>query len=611
MGKILVSKENLDAVMFELECHGIFGFDTETTGLHPYNSDRLFSAIFSTYKDDFYFNFNDRPDHLGNKAPDEYILPRKALRKFRNIFNNPANTIYIHNAKFDMHFLNVENLLIRWGAKIICTEAMARLVHNQLPSYRLAFLGSKIGHEKDDTVEKYISKHKLYTAVDVGKKKPRQDKHYDLVPFEIISKYGMQDGRVVLELGMYVSDRLDQLAAEQKEMGLPDLYQVVENEIKLTKTLFKVEAKGVRIDRKYCEEAYAYEMEMYHEACSKFYALTDGIEFQDAAACYKKAFAVLGLQGGTTAKGNPSYSAENLPDCDLTDIILQARKHYKRATTYFKNFLDLADENDIIHCNFRQGGTATGRMSASEPNLQNVPKRGEDKSKYPVRRAFIPREGCKFVMQDADAGEYKLLIDISNEQGLIKQIDEEGLDVHTATAKEMGTDRDPAKTLNFMLLYGGGAQKLADALGVTLLVAKQMKQKYFSTLPKVKALVAGLQLVAKTRGYVVNWLGRRLTNIVGSEYKIPNHFIQGGLGDIVKAGMVNIDAAIARNKLNCYMLLQIHDEILYEMPIKETECIPVLEEILVNSYPYKNLKLTWGTDYSETSWYSKVPYEKN
>lgn len=608
MANIIVSKENFDAVLFELDCHGVFGVDTETTGLRPYNGHRLFSIIISTYKDDFYFNFKDDADHLGNFVPEEYILPRKYIKQLRHIFNRPENIIYIHNAKFDMHMLDVENAGIRWGAKIICTEAISRILHNQLPSYSLDNLGKLIGFPKDDAVTKYISKHKLYTEIDVGKKKPRIDKHFDLVPFDIMATYGMRDGNIVLKLGNYVMSRLEELDLEQTSMGLPSIMNVVNNEIQLTKTLFKVEKKGIRIDRPYCQEAYEYEMDLYHEACSRFYAYTEGIEFQDAASCFKQAFLKAGLTPGKTDKGNDSYSVENLPSSDLTDIILMARKHYKRATTYFKNFLDLADENDIIHCNFRQSGTSTGRMSCSEPNLQNVPKRGEDEAKYPVRKAFIPREGKKFIMQDADAGEYKLLLDITNEKGLIEKV-EDGYDVHTATAKEMGVERDPAKTLNFMIIYGGGAQKLADALKVTLSKAKEMKAAYFRALPNVKILTEAIKHVSRSRGFIVNWLGRRLLCGPKDDYKMLNHYIQGGLGDIVKTAMNNIATEIPAQKLNVEMLLQIHDEILYEAPLDETECIPILEEVLINSYPYKNLKLTWGTDISNTSWHNKETYK--
>ena len=215
MSNIIVTPENLDAVFFEIQCHGIISLDTETTGLNPYKGDRIFSVIISTYKDNFYFNFNDKPDHLGNYCPvPSSVLDRRVLRRFRPILDNPDTLIYIHNASFDMHFFNVEKINVRFRAKIFCTKAHGRLVHNQLQNYKLETLGAAIGIEKDNALEKYISKHKLYTLVDVGKKKPRKDKHYDLVPWEIITEYGFQDGRVCFELGRYEEARLQEIDKE-------------------------------------------------------------------------------------------------------------------------------------------------------------------------------------------------------------------------------------------------------------------------------------------------------------------------------------------------------------------------------------------------------------
>ena len=601
--RIHVTNENLDAVMFELECHGVFSLDTETSGFHAYLKDRLFSIIVSTYKDDFYFNFNDWADHLGNYAPKECILPRKSMRRLRGILDNPDNTVYMQNAKFDMHFLNVEKLGIKFKSRIFCTQALARLVNNQLPSYSLANLGALIGFDKDDKVMKYILKNKLYTEVDVGKKKPRRDLHFDLVPFDIISAYGMQDGRVTFELGRYIESRLAELAKEQEEMGLPDLMNVVNNEIRLTKTLFRMEARGVKIDRDYCEQAYIYEMDQHHTACSKFYALTDGIEFQDASSCFKEAFTKLGLTAGKTEKGNDSYSADNLPDNEVTEIIIEARKHYKRATTYFKNYLDMAGEDDILHCTFVQGGTSTGRLSSRDPNLQNVPKRGEDESEYPVRKAFIPRKGKKFVMIDWDQMEYRLLLDIAGELETIQKI-LDGLDVHTATAEMMEVEREPAKTLNFMLLYGGGAQKLADALKILLLAAKNLKKKYFATLRKVQVLVKSIQVVAKKRGFIVNWFGRR---ILDASYRTPNHYIQGGCGDVAKLAMNKTDDYISNIDID--MLLTVHDEVILEMPIdldmsKAEDICTIMKTV----YPHRYLPLTAGIDFSLTDWHNKEAY---
>ena len=597
---IIVSKDNLQSSFDDIILNNTFGLDTETEGLQPYNGDRIFSIIISTYAANYYFNFN-------KNAPEENQLDRKKVLSFlARLLRDEDNTFYIANAKFDLHFLHVENVGISFRARIICVLSMARLVHNQLPSYSLAAIGELIGVPKDDTVEKYISKHKLYTLVNVGKKKPRKDKHFDKVPFNIIVPYGCRDGACVFAAVFYVMNRLKEINKEQTAIGLPSNVPLVENEIQLTKTLFKMESIGVKIDRAYCEEALEYEEEQYTEAMNKFYAFTDGIEFEDSAKCFKLAFKKLGLTPGITDKGNPSYSEENLPDNELTKIILQYRKHFKRAGTYFKNYLILADDNDVIHCNFRQGGAATGRLSSNNPNLQNVPKRGEDNSKYPVRRAFIPRPDHMFLMVDWDQMEYRLMVDVANETQLIKQVNE-GLDVHQAAANLLNDPREPAKNLNFMLLYGGGAQKLADKLGITLVKAKLLKAKYFRTLRQVQKLIKDIIQTSKNRGYITNWFGRRLLTVRGKEYAMPNHYIQGGCADVAKIAMNKVDDYIVNEDIN--MLLTVHDELIFELPIKSYANIPMgIKHIMENTYPHKHLQLTAGIEYSETDWFNKRKY---
>jgi len=417
-------------------------------------------------------------------------------------------------------------------ADIHCTEMLSRLCNNVLPSYSLDNMGKKIGFEKSDVVKKYISKHKLQTKED-GKTKP----HYNLVPLELIQLYGERDGAVTYALGKYCLNRISKISAEQRSLGLPDIRRILNNEVKLTKVLFKMECTGVKLDLDYCKEAYESEVSIYNEAEAKFEALT-GLEFSDSRTVFVKAFEKLNLPYGKTEKGNASFKDDNLPDNSLGNIIRDRRSAFKRAGTYYKNFLELADKDGVIHCNFRQAGTSTGRMSCSEPNLQNVPKRGEDNFTNKVRRAFIPRENHTFVMVDFDQMEYRLLMDLAGEDKLIKRILDEGLDVHTATADDVGVERFHAKTLNFAIIYGSGDEKLSGMLKVDVPTAKSFRGKYFQNLQKVQNFVYRLKRTAKTRGSVTNLYGRLLQAPKGTDYKIPNHYIQGTCGDIVKEAMI-------------------------------------------------------------------------
>ena len=609
---MLVGKHNLEDAIADILASRRISLDTETTGLNAYKGDKVFSLIIFADKtqEGYYFNFNKNPDHLGDVITDNYLLDYKDLDIiFKSLYL--FERVYIHNAKFDMHMIAesmgyVEELL---KANIYCTEALARLVNNDLFSYSLDALGKLIGYEKDDRVKKYISEHKLYTLVDVGKKEPRKDLHYDLVPFEIISEYGITDAVVGFKLGEHIVNRLEQYNFEQLESGYKGNADLIKTELELTKVLFKMERVGVKIDRAYSSSALEFYKAKIIIAQCEFKKLT-GVDFVDSRKVLKPAFDKLGLSYPTTAKGNASFKADALDKIDnpIANIIKDYRGAYKNAYTYYKNFLDLSDDNYVLHTNLRQGGTATGRMSCREPNLQNVPKRA-DKGEYKARAAFVPREGYFFAMVDYDQMEYRLFMDYAEEMELIKKV-LDGLDVHTATADMVSIDRDSAKTVNFSLLYGSGDKALAENLGIPFSEGKDLKFKYFQNLQEVKKTTRNIVSTAENRGYIFNIHGRRCFIPRKLCYKAPNYLIQGGCGDIVKKAMVDIDKFLDDKKSR--MILQIHDEILYEVAYDEYDIIDKLRDIMVNAYNYTHLPLTAGADYSFKSWYAKegVDYGK-
>lgn len=608
INKIIVNHTNLPEISKQLLQQKVLAIDTETTGLRPYQGHRVFSIIITSEAASYYFNIDFTPDHLGKCPPLESSFNPKDLAFIGFLLDRKEVTFYAHNAKFDIHMLSFVFPLCQFKARIVCTEATARLINNTLPNYKLASLGVLIGHEKDDSVEKYISKHKLYINIDVGKKKPRQDKHYNLVPFDIIANYGMQDGIVTLHLGKHIEKRIGELSKQFIEMGLPDIRQVFNQEIALTKVLYRMEKQGVKIDLAYCKEAYEYHIGEANIAAEVFYCIS-GIEFQDAPSVLKKAYEAAGYVTAKTAKGNPSFKDDVLPNDNLSDMVRKYRKNYKKAITYFRNLIDLADSEGFIHCDFKQSGALTGRMSCMSPNLQNIPKRGEDKSKYPVRRAFIPYDNNLLGLFDFDQMEYRKLLDDANEETIIKAILEDGLEVHSATAKEMTVSRDEAKTLNFKLLYGSGAKAVGIDLGITLNAAKALIYKYFFKLPRVKGLLQSIKHTSKSRGYIVNFMGRMLLCGHGDEYKMPNHYIQGSCGDIVKYAMIKIDTLIHENNLKSRLILQVHDEVILYIDKTEEHLFKEIKELLQNSYKHRFLPLTAGADFSVKSWQDKETWE--
>jgi len=210
--------------------------------------------------------------------------------------------------------------------------------------------------------------------------------------------------------------------------------------------------------------------------------------------------------------------------------------------------------------------------------------------------------------------EYRLMLEYAGEMSVIEQV-LDGMDIHTATANMLGVDRDVAKTINFMLIYGGGDEKLATALKITIELAKEYKAEYFSRLKKIIGFIADVKRAARYRGFITNWAGRRcyfpyyidkrFGGRTRGEYKAPNHLIQGGCADAVKFAMVKCAEYLAKKHARTRMVVQVHDELIFEAHKNELELIPELKEIMESVYPFKHLKLTAGIEHSAVSWEDK------
>lgn len=607
---MIVSRENLEGVVEKLTT-GTYALDTETSGLRAHHGDRLFSLILSTSgpaldAQTYYFNFQAYAE-----LAEGWVLPRKqTLAMLGRVFANSSNTYFLQNAKFDLAMLAREG--VELAGRIYDTEVMGRLLYNRHMKYSLDSLVKEIGMEKSGEVEEYIAKHKLFTWVESpGKEKKSKWPHYDKVPFAIMSRYGEQDGSITLALGHHQRRELTKWAEIIPGRKLESLIQT---EADLVKTCFAMEETGIRIDKGYCETAYAYETAQMHTHAKEFKELS-GVPLLDSRLVLAKAFTAAGEKYPLTEKGNPSFTDEVLEGftTPLAQVLRNYRTAVKRGNTYFANFLYYADAGDRIHPNMRQAGTDTGRMSYSNPNLQNVPK--EDEGEFPIRRSFVPDSPDHLLVAiDYNQMEYRMLLEYAKEAGVIRKILDEGMDVHQATADTMGVDRKAAKTLNFLLLYGGGAQKLADEIGTTLGQAQELKEKYFDRLPGVRKFSQGVARRANTRGYIFNWAGRvchfplmmnpRTGKLDRFAYRGPNHLIQGGCADVVKIAMNQCHEYLRDKRTK--MLLQVHDEILFSVPRSEMEIVPALRKIMESAYPARHLPLTCSVAYSPRSWADTV-----
>lgn len=566
--------------------------DCETTGLSSFHDARPFSIIISDGNESFYFDLKHWWLGLdGNQLQEE----------FHTIFDDTRRIWFLANAKFDMHMLKTHGIELK--GSIHCIQANGRVLRNDKFKYGLDALAAEIGLEKSGAVEEYIEKNNCERLVpDRVTGEIEKVPAFDLVPLEIMQPYAEQDALITFKIGISQLEHIKHFTMQGK-----DITRVVNNERALTKVCYSMEQRGILIDRQYVEYAYEHEKSNAHGYKREFERLA-GVEFVDSAKVLKPIFIAHGLQYGIgkTKGGADSFKEEFLTDTTnpLVSCLLGHRHAMKNASTYYENFLRYMDSKNVLHAQINPDGTKTGRFSYSNPNLQNLPKREDERSDSPwdVRKSFIPRPGTVFVEMDYSQAEYRLMLDYAAEMTLIEQVIA-GVDLHEATGKMMDVTRKRAKTLNFMLLYGGGVQKLATGLGTAYEEAATLRAQYFSKLPKVTAFIKTVQKKAEQEGVIYDWLGRPL---YFSEkrfcYKAPNGLIQGGVGDICKVAMVNIEAYLWQQALESRMIVQVHDSLLFEIPEHELHVVPVLKKIMEDAYPHKRLPMKVDVGISRTNW---------
>lgn len=618
---MIVTPENFPAVLVELQEAQVLSLDTETLGLRIYQQDRMFSLIIGIEDRQFYFNFQDYYSQENWEVDRAPALDRvKTLSVLQGaVFYDPRKKWYIHNAKFDMGTLHREGLYVL--GEIHCTQALGRVIYNEHMDYSLAASAERIGLQKDDKVEDYINEHGLWEWEQVpGKKTRTKRKHFDRVPFDIVSKYGETDAAVGYRVGRGQEAEIADILNRTPE-GAPSILRVFENEKKFTKTCFQMERTGVLIDVPYCDRAILFEDNRWLAKAYEFEQMT-GLKFKDSNKLLEQAFSHLGESFPLTEKGNPSFTGEVLKEFDspVAKLVMDLRDAHSKAN-YYRGFLYYKDDNNRVHPNIRQSGTATGRTSLSDPNFQNLTKEDSEedlKKEFLVRRAIIPTPGFFFYCPDQDQVEYRLMLELAARRKgemtpLIAKV-LSGLDVHEACA-QVATQygypitRDQAKTVNFLTLYGGGIAKLAKALKCTPEIAREIQNAIFQAAPEIKQFIRAVIDTASHRGFIYNWLGRR-SHFPDSRfaYKAPNYLIQGGCADVMKVAQNRIADFLEGRKSR--MLVQVHDELLFEIHETEEHLCQEIKVIMEGVFPSQYLPLTVSNAYATLSWADKIDGEK-
>lgn len=544
---MIVTRSNFEEVIAHLAEAPRLALDTETTGLRPYHGDRLFSIIIADGpQSGYYLNFKVYED----SDPEEVLSPVHLQLLQDNLFKYEDILWYLHHAKYDMAMLANESCEL--AGIVHCTKAIGLVEYNEHMSYDLASSLERIGMSKDDAVEKWL----LAAGEGVGwdwekfehKKKREKNFHYDRAPFSLIVPYGLRDACGTFELGERQVESIARRSAEaikQNSQARP-VSEIMDNERTLTKTVSAMERVGVMVDRTYIPKAAEREAGLLKQSQEAFFQMTGKQYKPNSQPLFKEVFANEKdkwewNKPTKTGQVNPCFESDVLKKftAPAAKEVLKIRDHESRWRFYM-GFLYHADTYGRVHPNFNQDGAGHGRFSSSNPNFQNLTsdtvqlcracgheheemllvceKCGSpelQKKDWLVRQAIIPPPGHFLLSIDYSAMEYRFMLEYAcREMGHLSRVAErvqKGEDIHQVCAdiasqkSGLKVTRKQAKTSNFLMLYGGGNQKLADQLGISLADATAIRKAILSAIPEVDALIARVTKAAEQRGYIRNW----------------------------------------------------------------------------------------------------------
>lgn len=557
---------------------GFFAFDTETTGLNPF-FDRIVGLSMAVEPGVACYiplahRTHDAGDLFSTENTENTVrqLSPELVKKYLKPLMEAKSILKIgHNIKFDMHFISQ---ILGEETRIFPLDDTAVI------SYVLD--SSEHGHGLDELALKFLN-HKMISYEEVcgsGRNKIT----FDLVPLDRALAYAAEDADITLRLYKLFKPRL---VAEKK------LYLYEHFDRPLISVLKNMEDKGILVDaaglknlsREFEENLHALEQEIYNLAGEEFNL---GSPKQIGHVLFEKN----NLKGKKTAGGAWQTGAdvlEKLADNGniLAQKILDWRGFSKLKSTYTDALLELLDKNNRVHTTFSQTVVNTGRLASSNPNLQNIPVRSEEGKK--IRSCFIARPGYKIISSDYSQVELRLMASVADVKGL-KEAFAHGEDIHAATAarvfgvprEQVNTDlRRHAKAINFGIIYGISQFGLARQLGVGNDEAKAYIDAYFREMPEIKTYMSQTIQFAHAHGYVETPFGRKCfvpgindSNkriVANAERAAINAPIQGGASDIIKLAMNKVQKALSSAGLSTQMLLQVHDELVFEAPEAEVE----------------------------------------
>lgn len=550
----------LDAWTARLERAGLIAFDTETTSLNYMDAELVGFSFCVEPGRAAYLPVGHR--YAG--APDQLPLDT-VLERLKPILEDPDRPKVGQNLKYDL------NVLGRYGIEVrgVAHDTM-------LESYVLDSVGGR--HNMDDLAKRFLGVDTIHYE-DVAGKGAKQI-GFDEVPVEQAAEYAAEDADVAMKLHREIWPRLEAaptLAAVYRDIELP-----------LVPVLSRMERHGTLVDgglladlsAELAERMEALKAQAWSAAGEEFNV--DSPKQLQAILFEKLALPVL----KKTPKGQPSTAEAVLQDLavdyELPRLIMDYRVLAKLKSTYTDKLpLQINQRTGRIHTSYHQAVAATGRLSSSDPNLQNIPIRHAEGRR--IRQAFVAPPGRKILAADYSQIELRIMAHLSGDQGLTRAF-EEDQDIHRATAAEVfgctldevtGEQRRSAKAINFGLIYGMSAFGLGRQLGISRTLAQEYIDRYFERYPGVHAYMEQTRALAREQGYVETVFGRRLylpeinakqpPRRQGAERAAINAPMQGTAADIIKRAMITVDAWLTESALDALLIMQVHDELVFEV----------------------------------------------
>ncbi len=562
----VLEAHELEAWLQRLEEAEVIAFDTETTSL-DYMEARVVGVSFAVEPGEAVYVplAHDYPGAPPQLDRDE------VLGRLKPLLENPDLAKTGHNLKYDMSVLANHDIVLR-GVRY----------DSMLESYVVDSTATR--HDMDSVALRYLGWQTIHFE-DVAGKGAKQ-LTFNQIPLEQATPYAAEDADVALRLHRELWGRLQSMPAAR------ELFETVE--IPLVPVLSRIERTGVLVDaerlRRQSHELAERMLELEKEAhAAAGHPFNLGSPKQLQAILFEE----LGLPViRKTPKGAPSTSEDVLQELageyPLPALILEYRALSKLKSTYTDKLpAQINPHTGRVHTSYHQAVASTGRLSSTDPNLQNIPVRSEEGRR--IRRAFVAPEGFQILAADYSQIELRIMAHLSADAGLLSAF-ERGLDIHRATAAEVfglspdaveSEHRRRAKAINFGLIYGMSAFGLARQLGIPRDEAQEYVKLYFARYPGVKAFMDSTREQARDLGYVETVFGRRLylpeirarnpALRQAAERTAINAPMQGTAADIIKRAMIAVDGWLGASGKTVHMVMQVHDELVFEVPAGQSE----------------------------------------